>query len=202
MLRETAVDKTLNRLSVHFGRRLIIRPPASAGELAALEAVVGPLPRDLTIFLSTCNGLRVRTEEPDSNVQLWSIHEIQRAIYEPRDPPLPRRWVPLRGDSSHDCDCLVLTPGVGHGTVVRWAVSQRRAVLVASSFGLYFECWVEYVVARFDAYGQPTGDNHVAFDVEFTSARDLDLVSQAQDRATLNWLRALERKIAPGSTDE
>jgi hypothetical protein len=61
---------------------------------------------------------------------------------------------------------------------------------------------VEYVIARFDPYGQPTSDDHVAFDVEFTSARDLDLVSLAQDPATQNWLRAIERRIAPESTAE
>jgi len=49
VIRETQVDKTLNRLSSHFGERLVVRPPALAAELAGLEAMVGPLPRVLAI---------------------------------------------------------------------------------------------------------------------------------------------------------
>jgi hypothetical protein len=67
VIRETQMDKTLNRLSSHFGERLRVRPPASAAELAGLEAMVGPLPRELTILLSTCDGLRVEAEGFDSH---------------------------------------------------------------------------------------------------------------------------------------
>jgi len=49
VIRETQMDRTLNRLSSHFGERLRVRPPASAVELAGLEAMVGPLHRVLAI---------------------------------------------------------------------------------------------------------------------------------------------------------
>ena len=63
MIRESRIDRVLNRLQAHFGSHVIIRPPASAAELAQLEALVGPMPRELMIFLITCNGLRVEVQD-------------------------------------------------------------------------------------------------------------------------------------------
>jgi len=202
MLRETIVDTALNRLSRHFGHRLIIRPPATAAELAELEHIVGPLPRDLTILLSTCNGLRVDAEGPDADLYLWSIHDIERAICEPPGPPILTDLVPLRGDLMGDFDCLVMGAAPAHGAIVRWNAWAPGAELVASCFGSYFDCWTRFLTETFDREGRPVVEATPVFTTEFTSTHDPDFRTICGNEALRRWLRQVDRACASGADFE
>jgi hypothetical protein len=59
MMNESKIDNCLNRLSTRFSNRALVRPRVTSAALAESEGKVGALPSDLTIFLSTYDGLRV-----------------------------------------------------------------------------------------------------------------------------------------------
>ena len=203
MIRESVIDKALNRLSSHFGYRIIVRPPATAAQLAELEEVVGALPRDLTIFLSTCNGLRVDADGPDTDLHLWNIHEIEKAICQPTGPPILTGLVPLRGDLMADRDCLVLSPGAAHGTVVRWDAWVPGATLVASTFGHYFDSWAECLICTYDRDGKRADTAcRATFDEEFVAGRDPDLKPLAAREDVREWLERIDRAVACGDDYE
>lgn len=193
MIRETVIDRALNRLSSHFGSRLVVRPPASAGELAALEAIVGPLPRELVIFLSTCNGLRINTEGFGAEMHLWNIHEMERAIYSPAGFAAPPGVAPLRGDADGTCDGLVLSSRPLHNAVVRWDAWAPGATVMATSFGFYLASWTEYLVTNFDGFGQAIQGQGTTFSAAFAESHDPDLHKLSQRREVIDWLQRLDR---------
>jgi hypothetical protein len=202
MIRETIIDHALNRLSAHFGHHLLARPPASAAELGQLEHIVGPLPRDLTVFFSASNGLRVDAKGPDSELYLWSVHDIERAICQPPGPPILTALVPVRGDLMGDCDCLVLGDAPVRGTVVRWDAWAPGAELIASSFGSYFDCWTQFLVEAFGPDGQRLTRRPPVFTTTFTSTHDPQYRSVCGDHALRDWLRQVDRACASGSDYE
>lgn len=202
MLRETMIDQALNRLSEHFGHRLLIRPPATAAELAELERIVGALPRDLTILLSTCNGLRIDAAGPDAELYLWSTHDIERAICRPPGPPILTDLVPLRGDLMGDCDCLVMGSAPAHGAIVRWDAWAPGAELVASSFGSYLDCWTRFLTESFDREGRPIVKASPVFTTDFTSTHDPGFLAICDNQALRSWLRQVDRACASGADFE
>ena len=202
MIRETHVDRILNRLSSHFGDRLVVRPPASAAELAGLEAMVGPLPRELTILLLTCDGLRVEADGPKAELHLWHVHEMEHAMCNPPGPAIAPGLVPIRGDLPGACDYVVAAPGPADGAVIRWDAWVPGASVLASNVGEYLESWTEFLIAHFDGNGRKLGDEAALFDASFAFRRDSgvrDLAPRADIQA---WLRQMDQCVASGADFE
>ena len=202
MIRETQVDKTLNRLSSHFGERLVVRPPASAAELAGLEAMVGPLPRELTILLSTCNGLRVEAEGFDAELHLWHIHEMEHAMCNPPGPAIASGLVPIRGDILGACDYIVAAAGPASGAVIRWDAWTPGASVIASTLGEYLESWTEFLIAHYDANGRRLRDEVPFFDATYALARESNACALAHREDIHEWLRQMDQCVASGADFE
>jgi hypothetical protein len=203
MIRESVIDSALNRLQAHFGKRMIARPPASAAELARLESTVGPLPRDLTIFLSTCNGLRVNLQSGGADARLRCIHEIESALRGVADPASASGLAPISGDPRPEQDWIVLEAGPAHGRLVRWNPWTPSAALLASSFGLYLESWAEFLIECFDADGRPrVGCVLPRFDAAYIARRDPNVTALRQEPALVAWLHQLELAVPTGDDCE
>jgi hypothetical protein len=202
IIRETSIDKSLNHLSEHFGPHVVVRPPASMAEVAELEALVGPLPRDFILFLSTCDGLRVDVEAPDDQTHLWHCTEIKARVVS-GGYPVPAGFLPVRGDPTGECDYLVLLPGPIHGAVVRWNLWVEGAELMATSFGRYLDCWVRYLTERFDENGRKRGAEPViAFDERFAGCNDPDLSVLRESADVCTCLHMLDSAVASGADFE
>src|SRR5574337_402300 len=70
LLKPSSWQSHVIRSFAHFKNHVIVRPPASAAELAELEEMAGPLPRDFTIFYATCNGVRVQLDTRDVDAHI------------------------------------------------------------------------------------------------------------------------------------
>jgi len=203
MIHESVIDPCMNRLSSLFGSKVVVRPPARAADLADLEAAVGPLPRDLVIFLVTCNGLRVAAEGIQAELHLWHIHQILAVIRECAGAPVATGLVPMRGDRSGARDCLVLAPGPAHGIVVRRDPWVPGVDVLSSSFGRYVDAWTSYLVGMYDADGQPTPDQATTpFDAAFTATVDANVVTLREKPELKNWLRGLDAAVSSGADFE
>lgn len=203
MIHECVIDTALNRLSAHFARRVVVRPPATAGELAELEALVGPLPRDLTIFLSTCNGLRVHLDTVPHDQHLCCIHEIERMMIAMSTPAALAGLVPIRGVPEDASDWLVLHRGPAYGRVIRWSPWSSGATLLASSLGPYMLAWVDYMITQFDHHGRPRLDRTPTdFDAAFIAAHDESLAQLTHDEGLKTWLRELDLVVPSGADFE
>lgn len=203
MIRNTLIDQTVNRLLSYFGPLVRGRPHATAAELAELEAITGPLPRDLTIFLSTCNGLRVEIEEDESLRHIWNTREMIEALKRADELHLPEGLLPLRGDPEGETDCLVLSAGPMQGAVVRWDASASGAFLVATSFGRYLARWTCYVLERFDEAGhlQPLAtDLHFSADYRLDDDPELPKLRSLPEVVT--WLHRLDLGVPCGDDFE
>ncbi len=203
MIHECTIDHGLNRLSAHFGARVRIRPPATAASLAELEKTVGPLPRDLTIFLSTCDGLRVDVAGSSPGFHLWHVEEILAAIRSGKASPSGGNLVPVRGELGGERDWLIFENGPARGAVVRCDPWAPGAELVGSSFGCYLGNWISFLIANFDPDGQPRkGVDPVTFDAAFASALDEELLKMVDRQEVKQWLRQLDRAVSSGADFE
>jgi len=200
MLRESIVDSALNRLSAHFGSGLVVHPPAPVETLAQLEHVAGPLPRELIIFLSTCNGLRVHAEGRDSELHLWGSQEILSSVVGPLGPGVPLDLIPVRGDPTGERDWLVMGHGPAGGAVVRWDPWIPGCEIIASGFGPYLDGWVHYLIKRFPKEGKqshPAKDLPV-FDRRLIESHDKDLPSLLGNPQVADWLCSIDRVVTRG----
>jgi len=203
MIHQSVIDPSMNRLSAHFGARVVVRPPATAADLADLEAAVGTLPRDLVIFFVTCNGLRIAAEGIQAELHLWHIHEIMAVIRECEGAPVATGLLPMRGDRSGARDCLVLAPGPAHGMVVRRDPWVPGVDLLSSTFGKYVDAWTSYLVEKYDTNGQPNPNKaKMPFDPVFTATLDTDVVALRLKPDMQNWLRGLDSTVSSGADFE
>ncbi len=202
MIHESVVDRCLNRLSAHFGPRLVIRPPATAAEVAELEALVGPLPRDLRILLATCDGLRVPIDDPAMDRHFWHVRETRETIAGEELPNMPPGMFPIHGNLPGACDWLVLAEGPIHGVVVRWDPWTGGAVVVASSIGHYLDAWTHYLVTHFDEDGDPHTQERPEFDALYVRERDPGATALAAQPEVATWLTRLDRAVASGEDFE
>jgi hypothetical protein len=191
VISESVIDRCLNRIAEHFGARLVVRPPAVAADLAKLEALVGPLPRDMTIFLRTCNGLRLDIDGFRTDRQFMGSGDMVDAITGASGVATPHRFVPVHGDPTVECDYVVLDPGAVHGLMVRWEPFMPDAEVVATSFGHYFDAWTTYMTDFFDSEGHVTSAEHASFDGDYVLTHDPDLVRVRTDSAVTDWLKRI-----------
>lgn len=201
MIQESLVDHALNRLLEHFGSRVILRPPATLAELASLESLAGPLPRDFVTFLLTCNGLRVPLEG-DGEEHLWGLSEIMSALCHADGPSPPAGMIPFRGLPADTRDWLVNEPGPMHGTIVRWDPWGRGEELVGSSFGQYFDNWCRYLIETFDVMGRPPRHGIVQFDAAYAMQHDAALSRLRKRPEVERALHALETQTCGGDDFE
>jgi len=204
MLRESLIDSALNRLSAHFGMHLVVHPPAGADALAQLEHWVGPIPREFSIFLSTCDGLRVRSEGRESEWHLWGTHEILASIVAPPGPGAPPGFIPLRGDPSGERDWLIAAHAPARNSVLRWDPWVPGAELIASGFGSYFRSGVRYVTQYYTPDGKRIApvDRTPLFDARFCELDDLQLTLLQTDLRVTEWLLEIDRGVACGDDYE
>ncbi len=203
MFHESRFDHNLNRLLAHFGPRIVGQPPAVAADLAALESMAGRLPRDLRIFLSACNGLRLELPEPWPYCHLWSIHDMLLPASYPGAPDLAQGFLPIAGNVDAQRDWVLLTPGTCYGAVLRSDPSGVENGLVASTFGVYFECWTGYVVGHFGGDGRRTRRSSVdQFDAEYVARHDPALARLQEDAEAQVILGDLHMALSAGADFE
>lgn len=200
MIHETTIDASLNRLIAHFGSQVVFRPPAPAAQLAELAALVGPLPRDLRIFLATCNGLRIDADICGVLGRIWSVHEMLAAVRGDEGIALPAGLVPVLGQAVAECDCVVVAATPARDAVVRWDASATGAILLSSSFEQYLDAWTRFVVAPTPA-SRSKRVRH-CFGVECAGKRDSVVAALRQDRGVQAWLRSLDVAVACGDDFE
>lgn len=202
MIRETHIDRDVNRLLTHFQARAVGRPPATAANLAALEALVGPLPRDLMLFLATTDGLRVELMEPRPFAHLWSSHEMLQSAMLPGLPSMPLGFLPIAGGESQR-DWIVLLPGSCHGVVIRCDPWAGENSLVASCFGSYLEHWTNHLIELFDTHGRPkSGAAPHPFDANYVSAHDVKFWAIRENTDVQMLLGELQMTCAAGADFE
>jgi hypothetical protein len=202
MIRENEIDESLNHLLAFFGRRVHVRPPASAAGLADLEELAGPLPRDLTIFLATCNGIRVQLEGPGDGFHLSCIHEIG-AVLRDRQIPAGNAELLIRGDPFAEGDWLVVERGPLYGCVIRRHPWTAGAKLLSSSFGAYLASWVDYLIENFDHAGRRRLDRlHPRFDPATPNRKDIEANRHSQDPTVREWLHKLDLAVPSGDDFE
>lgn len=205
MIRESVIDSTLNRLSAALGKHVIIRPPATAEEIAALERLVGPIPRELSIFLLTCNGLRIAVDEPAGGPEwhLWHTQEIGSSILHSFGWSMPPGLTPFRGDPSSVRDALVAGHGPAESAVVRWDPWTRGTELLASGFGCYLQAWAQCMMERFDQKGRGrTRIEKAAFDADYISRTDPAVSALKEQPGIAEWLEELDQVPAGGDDFE
>lgn len=203
MFRESLVDAALNRLSRHFGSYLVVRPPASAGQMAELERIVGPMPREFEIFLLTCNGLRIG-DESTGGLHLWHTEEIIAALVAPTQCGLPDNLLPVQGDPVGERDWLVCGHGAAEGGVIRCDPWTRGAELIASDFGCYLDGWARYLTAGFTPDGRETVAAHgrAPLDARVVAERDERLRLWQRDTSVTRWLADTFQAVACGDDFE
>lgn len=203
MIHESTIDHSLNRLSEYFDSRVRIRPPATAAALADLERIVGTLPRDLTIFLSTCDGLRVALDGPPDELRLWHVDEMLTAIRNGTASTPRGNLVTVRGETCSERDCLVLESGPVHGTVIRCDPWTPGAELLNSTFGCYLDTWINFLMANYDSEGQPKSrSGRKMFDAAFSKAFDQELQPLSERKDVQAMLRQLDNAVSSGADFE
>jgi hypothetical protein len=202
MIHETVMDKSLNHLMAHFGPRVVLRPPAAAAELASLEALVGSLPRDYILFLTTCNGLRVELTPGAAATQLMCVHDVLETCGSAHAPSIPAGFVPLSGQPDGSTDWLVLTDEPLHGMVLRWEPGQHGEEILASSFGHYFDNWTRYLTVAFDRRGRRTAGKRLEFDAAFCAQTDARISQLQRSPAVCESMAELELRAAAGEDFE
>lgn len=202
MIQNSTIDRSLNRLLAHFGRHVVVRPHATAAELAELESLFGALPRDLTIFFATCNGLRVELDLRECERHLWHTQEILGTL-RLDGLALPDGLMPVRGDAGDWLDCIAFTEGPVREAVVRWDASSRTCAIVASGFGPYLDRWTHYLTSRFDEQGHPRRDvPGPTFDALYASDADPELVRLTANAEAQTWLREFDLCASYGADFE
>jgi hypothetical protein len=203
MIHETVIDKAMNRLMEHFGDNLVLRPPASAADLARLEALVGPLPRDYSFLLTTCNGLRIGRAHGGDELHLRSVQEALDVCGQPQVPAIPAGFVPLATQADGRTDWLVLADLPLHGAVLRWAPGEHGEEIVASSFGHYFDNWARYLTATFDRRGRrAAGRKAPAFNGAYCAKSDAGIALLRRSREAGTMMAELELRASAGEDFE
>lgn len=201
MIQESTLDASFNRLSAHFGARVRIQPPARLADLTALEDAVGPLPRDLVMFLVTCNGFRLDVEDTRVFRHIWNVVEM-RAHIEAERRLLPKPLTPVRGDASGQRDWIIIDACAARHAILRWDPLTPDARIIASSFDRYFDAFTQFLVARFDEHGAVRPEKADAvFNREFIARRDPHLEKLAADADVKAWLQALELAVGAGGVE-
>ncbi len=200
MIHDSVIDICLNALQSHFGSNLILRPPASLADLAKLEKAAGTLPRDLKVFLVTCDGLRIKTDASLPHVHLWHVHEMLETMSEECHATLLPGLLPIRGNVDAECDLLVTDPGHMFGRVVRRDPWKPGAVLFASTFGRYIDGWSRFLIESFDANGVCHQEQVPPFEHRHVTVIDAELPTTAEDDEVKSWLRQLS-VIESGGSD-
>ena len=201
MIQETVIDESLNHLLAHFKGRVVVQPPATAADLAELEELAGPLPRDMTIFYATCNGIRVHLADSAVDSHVCCLHEIENVLRGRPNPAAVVGLILVRGDPNGSADWVVLNRGPAYGCVVRWNPWMKGATLIASSFGRYLQNWVEYLTLCFDHHARLRLDRpRIRFDAAYTLPRDREatLLRTREDIAA--WLHELDL-VSPNGDD-
>lgn len=201
MIQETIVDRALNRLMAHFGSRVVLRPPASAADLSELASHAGPLPRDYSLFLMTCNGLRLNLVERGEE-HLCSVQEALQACESPRVPSIPQGFVPLRSNADGSTDWLVLGEPSINGAVLRWMPGMHGEELLASGFGRYLDNWTRYMTSSFDPAGRRLPEHTCGFDAAYCVATDPGIVPLKSSREIRDSFAELELRAAAGEDFE
>lgn len=192
MIHETRNDKAINRLMSHFKQRVILRPPASAADLWALEQLAGALPRDLMIFLATCNGLRVNLQDSDCAYCLWDSREMIRCLENTDGPAIPPGFVPIRGAKDGVRDWVTLELGAAHGSVVRWDPWSGEQYLLATSLSHYLDAWSRFLCEAYRANGKPALKRKLPeFDADYIRRHDPAVVSMRDNPGVTLCLREL-----------
>jgi hypothetical protein len=204
MIRESVIDASLNRLSSAFGRRLLVRPPATAEETAKLEHLVGPLPREFVIFLLTCNGLRIRHDPAlwATEWSFWHAHEMISSFLDPHGECTPPSILPFSGDPMGRRDCPVNSHGPARGAVVRWDPCAREVELLASSFGHYFDRWCDYHIEWCASQKRSSKGKVPSFDAAYIAARHSEGVELQGNEDVAAWLHELDHIEANGDDFE
>ncbi|MFO0840375.1 MAG: SMI1/KNR4 family protein [Phycisphaerae bacterium] len=197
MIRQTVIDAAMNRLMARFGKRLILQPPATMSDLAQLEERVGPLPRDLVIFLATCNGLKLKLSRRNAETNFCCTHTILQQLETQR--AAPPGLVPLRQNADGRWDWLVLEEGALHGAVLRYETGTPGVELVATSFGQYFDGWTKYLADWFTDKGAPRARRVPVFDQRVTARIDKELRPLMRSSKVRSELREMELQIAGGA---
>lgn len=201
MIQETVVDRALNRLMAHFGSRVVLRPPASAADLRDLEAQAGPLPRDYSLFLMTCNGLRLNLVESGEE-HLCSVQEALQACESPQVPSVPQGFVSLRSNADGSADWLVLGEPSINGAVLRWTPGMHGEELLASAFGHYLDNWTRYLTSSFDSHGRRLPEHTCEFDAAYCVGTDPGIVPLRRSNAIRDSFAELELRAAAGEDFE
>ncbi|MBI4717267.1 MAG: SMI1/KNR4 family protein [Planctomycetes bacterium] len=204
MFRESLVDAALNRLSGHFAARLLVHPPASAEMLAELESVAGPLPREFTIFLATCNGLRIRGAGSETELHLWGAREILAALTGDAAVAAPQGLLPIHGGTTGERDWLMSLHGLAEGAVIRWDPWTPGAELVASCFGAYLAGWVDYLLRRYTPDGSEArpGEAPLPFDARLCEPYDDQITALRRDPRVHEMLLQIDHAVACGDDFE
>lgn len=200
MIHETTIDASLNRLMANFGSQVVFRPPATAGEIAELTDLAGPLPRDVLIFLSTCNGLRMEASIRSAPRRFLSVHEMLGAVRGEGGAALPPGLAPVVEVASSEWDCVVLGGGPLRDAVVRWDATAIGAELLASSFERYLDSWTRFAVEQ--TLASPTRQPPAYFGADFIQQRDPELAELRRRSGTADWLRSLDLAVACGDDFE
>jgi hypothetical protein len=201
MILPSTIDREINRLQGYFGAKVVARPPASAAELAELEAAAGVLPRELKILLATCNGLRVAAGN-EAGYALWHTHQMLEAVHGRSVTGLPDGLLPLYGEPPGELDCLVVADGPCQNAVVRWDPSAPGARLIASSPGAYFARWVTALTEQFDPRGTPKRSTPPGRLTIRRSDDEPDFARMQADRRVHAWLHSLDLTVACGDDFE
>lgn len=203
MIHETMIDQAMNRLMDSFGATLVLHPPASCGDLARLEARVGPLPRDLILFLATCDGLRLRRQGDVADAGLAGTRAMQRELQSGAVPAAPACYVFLRAEADGATDWLALDEGPLHGAVLRWQPGTRGEQIIASSFGAYFDAWTRYLADRYGLKGKrKAGEKPRPFDARYVEPFDPGAKRLARSAEGRAYLREFEMHVSPGEDAE
>lgn len=202
MIRETTIDSSLNRLMRHFGHRLVVRPPARASVLAHIEQAAGPLPRDLVIFLSTCDGLHLDIGELDFETRFCTSEDIVRQLADADPPAAPANFVPIRCDR-FGRDWLVLDEPPMHGIVLRWEPGTHGGQVIASGFGTYLDAWTRFLVEFVQPKGKRTARKRPAkFDAAYVAQFDPEVRRLARLKGVRAYFAELEMSAACGEDFE
>ncbi|MCG3125700.1 MAG: hypothetical protein CHACPFDD_00525 [Phycisphaerae bacterium] len=202
MIRETTIDSSLNRLMRHFGHRIVARPPARPSVLAGIEQVTGALPRDLVIFLSTCDGFHLDVPETPLETRFCTSEDILRQISDPDPPAAPQNFVPVRCDRAGQ-DWLVLDEPPMHGLVLRWDPGTHGGQVVASCFGAYLDAWSRYLVEALPPAGKRPARKRLAkFDSAYVAQFDPEVRRLARLTRVRRYVAELEVSAACGDDFE
>jgi hypothetical protein len=162
------------------------------------------LPRELTILLATCDGLRIDADGREADLHLWGSQEILSSVVGPSGPAVPMDLLPIRGDPTGERDWIVMGHGPAGGVVVRWDPWVPGCGIVASSLGAYLVGWANYLVERYTSDGKDRtrGTTKPLCGTSFLVAHDKDLAALQSDPRVAEWLHSVDHAVACGDDFE